>query len=306
MAIETCKGSSGRPFWMRRPDVPRGDRELPETHRGWIFHPSVGGNAPGLGGGEARLPRNFSTRLRGRPETGLGTGPAYAEGMAAWNAEDEPTYVDSQAGEDLLAGLPAGATDALTQANAEGAERAARTRAATLQGLSPYRPSAASVEIPVDMESTQQMPLREEDVPSVFGARPRAPSLAPDSHGALVVESSAVRVLRPLSYSVLAEGERPASGDGDDAVMAPSLLGKLAGVKRTWLIAGASAAAILLFASVGFGVTRDPAAAHAGMSIRARAEHPTRGIRVVPEAPAATKQVAKGARKVAAPRKAGH
>lgn len=228
--------------------------------------------------------------------------------MAAWNAEDEPTYVDSQAGEDLLAGLPAGATDALAQANADGAAQAARTRAATLQGLSPYRPSAASVEIPVDMESTQQMQMREEDVPSVFGTRPRAPSLAPDSHGALVVESLAVRVLRPLSYSVLADGERPASGeDGDDLAMAPSFLSKLAGIKRTWLIAGASAMAILLFASVGFGVTRDSAAGHAGMSIRARAEHPTRGMRVVPEAPAAAKPaVGKGARKVPAPRKTGH
>ncbi len=246
--------------------------------------------------------------LREGLEIGLGTAPAYAEGMAAWNAEDEPTYVDSQAGEDLLAGLPAGATDALTQANADGAAQdAARTRAATLQGLSPYRPTSASVEIPVDMESTQQMQMREEDVPSVFGTRPRAASLAPDSHGALVVESSAVRVLRPLSYSVLADGERPTAGDGDDLAIAPSFLGKLAGVKRTWLIAGASAVAVLLFASVGFGVTRDSAAAHAGMSIRGRAEHPTRGMRVVPEAPAAAKPaVGKGARKVPAPRKPGH
>lgn len=246
--------------------------------------------------------------LRERLEIGLGTAPAYAQGMAAWNAEDEPTYVDTQAGEDLLAGLPAGATDALTQANAQGAEQdAARTRAATLQGLSPYRPTSASVEIPVDMESTQQMLMREEDVPSVFGTRPRAASLAPDSHGALVVESSAVRVLRPLSYSVLADGERPTAGDGDDLAIAPSFLGKLAGVKRTWLIAGASAVAVLLFASVGFGVTRDSAAAHAGMSIRGRAEHPTRAMRVVPEAPAVTKPaVGKGVRKAPAPRKTGH
>ncbi len=275
------------------------DREPPETHRHWIFHPRVGGNAPVFRTPQCGHLRNFAAMLRKSLEIGLGTGPAYVGRMAAWNAEDEPTYVDSQGGEDPLDGLPPGATDALAQANA------ARTPAATLQGLSPYRPSAASVEIPVDMESTQQMQLREEDVPSIFGGRPRAASLAPDSHGALVVESSAVRVLRPLSYSVLADGER-AAADEEAGAVAPSLLGKLAGVKRNWLIAGASAVAILLTASVGFGVTRDSAAAHAGMSIRARAEHPTRGMRAVAEAPVTKPATGKGARKVPAPRKTGH
>jgi hypothetical protein len=213
--------------------------------------------------------------------------------MAAWNPEDGPTYVDSLAMDgDPLAALPAQATRGLEAANE--ANAASRRPAPTLQGLSPYRPSAASVEleIPVDLETTQQM--REEDVPSVFGVRPRAPSLAQDSHGALVVENSAVRVLRPLSYSVLADGER-APGDttsGEHVVPA----------KRGWLIGAAAAAAVLLTVCVAFGVSRE-GAAHASAAIRSRAEHPTRNLRAA-EAPSAAKTAAtKGGRKTPAPRK---